>query len=180
MLVLTAHARHADANDGAPWGSATEIRQAYRGQKVVFDTTSGSLAGLTSVLDRASLISVLNGADPLDHKIVIVLHGGAIPFFAIGNYAKNKDLMHRAQSLSVGGGGRVPDVPGGRPTSGLQARGYPRLRQDGPDGRRGNRSAAAGRRLCLYALGGGRTGDAPAAHAMSGPRGAQVTRAHTD
>jgi len=102
MLVLTAHAGHADANDGAPWGSATEIEQTYRGQKVVFDTTSGSLAGLTSVLDRASLISVLNGADPLDNKIVIVLHGGAIPFFAIGNYANNKDLMHRAQSLSVG------------------------------------------------------------------------------
>lgn len=102
MLVLTAHAGHADANDGAPWGSATEIQQTYRGQKVVFDTTSGSLAGLTSVLDRASLISVLNGADPLDNKIVIVLHGGAIPFFAIKNYARHKDLMHRAQSLSVG------------------------------------------------------------------------------
>lgn len=102
MLVLTAHAGYADANDGAPWGSATEIQQTYRGQKVVFDTTSGSLAGLTSVLDRASLISVLNGADPLDNKIVIVLHGGAIPFFAIKNYARHKDLMHRAQSLSVG------------------------------------------------------------------------------
>jgi hypothetical protein len=102
MLVLTAHAGHADANDTAPWGSATEIEQTYRGQKVVFDTTSGSLAGLTSVLDRASLISVLNGADPLDNKIVIVLHGGAIPFFAIKNYARHKDLMHRAQSLSVG------------------------------------------------------------------------------
>lgn len=102
MLVLTAQAGNADANDGAPWGSATEIQQTYRGQKVVFDTTSGSLAGLTSVLDRASLISVLNGADPLDNKIVIVLHGGAIPFFAIKNYARHKDLMHRAQSLSVG------------------------------------------------------------------------------
>jgi len=102
MLVLTIHSQHADANDVAPWGSATEIQQTYRGQKVVFDTTSGSLAGLTSVLDRASLISMLNGADPLDNKIVIVLHGAAIPFFAIRNYAKNKDLMHRAQSLSVG------------------------------------------------------------------------------
>ncbi|MHB1187520.1 DsrE family protein [Thiobacillus sp.] len=102
MLALTAYAGHVDANDLAPWGSATEIQQTYSGQKVVFDATSGSLAGLTSVLDRASLISVLNGADPLDNKIVIVLHGGAIPFFAIKNYARNKDLMHRAQSLSVG------------------------------------------------------------------------------
>jgi intracellular sulfur oxidation DsrE/DsrF family protein len=103
MLALTAHAGHVGANGPAPWGGATEIEQTYSGQKVVFDTTSGTTAGLSSVLDRASLISVLNGADPLDNKIVIALHGGAIPFFAIKNYAHNKDLMHRAQSLSVGG-----------------------------------------------------------------------------
>lgn len=102
MLALAAHAGHVHANSLAPWGSAPVIQQTYSKQKVVFDTTSGSTAGLTSVLDRASLISILNGADPLDNKIVIVLHGGAIPFFAIKNYAKNKDLMHRAQSLSVG------------------------------------------------------------------------------
>jgi len=102
VLVLTAHAGQVVADDLAPWGSAPVIQQTYSGQKVVFDTTSGSPAGLTSVLDRASLFSILNGADPLDNKIVIVLHGGAIPFFAIRNYAKNKDLMHRAQSLSVG------------------------------------------------------------------------------
>jgi len=102
VLALTAHAGHVGADGMAPWGSATVIQQTYSGQKVVFDTTSGSPAGLTSVLDRASLLSILNGADPLDNKIVIVLHGGAIPFFAIRNYAKNKDLMHRAQSLSVG------------------------------------------------------------------------------
>ena len=103
VLVLTAHAGQVVANDLAPWGSAPVIQQTYSGQKVVFDTTAGSPAGLTSVLDRASLLSILNGADPLDNKIVIVLHGGAIPFFAIRNYARNKDLMHRAQSLSVGG-----------------------------------------------------------------------------
>lgn len=102
MLVLMAHAGHVHANSLAPWGSAPVIEQAYSKQKVVFDTTSGTTAGLTSVLDRASFLSILNGADPLDNKIVIVLHGGAIPFFAIKNYAKNKDLMHRAQSLSVG------------------------------------------------------------------------------
>jgi uncharacterized protein len=85
-----------------PWGSATEINQAYSKQKVVFDTTSASLAGLTSILDRASFMSQLNGADPFETKIVIMLHGGAIPFFASKNYAKNKGLMVRAQSLSVG------------------------------------------------------------------------------
>ena len=86
----------------APWGSATEINQIYSKQKVVFDTTTGSLAGITSILDRASYISQLNGADPFDTKIVIVLHDGAIPFFATRNFDKYKDLMIRAQSLSVG------------------------------------------------------------------------------
>lgn len=85
-----------------PWGSATEIHQVYSKQKVVFDTTSASLAGLTSILDRASFMSQLNGADPFETKIVIMLHGGAIPFFGSKNYAKYKELMVRAQSLSVG------------------------------------------------------------------------------
>ncbi len=102
MLAWMFQAGPVHAADSSPWGGATEIEQTYRGQKVVFDTTSGTTAGLSSVLDRASLISVLNGADPLDNKIVIVLHGNAIPFFAIKNYGKHKKLMHRAQSLSVG------------------------------------------------------------------------------
>ena len=102
ILALTAQVGHVHANSLAPWGSAPVIKQAYSKQKVVFDTTAGSTDGLTSVLDRASFLSILNGADPLDNRIVIVLHGEAIPFFAIRNYAKNKDLMHRAQSLSVG------------------------------------------------------------------------------
>lgn len=102
LLAWMVHAEPAHAGEPAPWGSATEIEQAYSGQKVVFDTTADTMAGLSSVLDRASLLSALNGADPLENKIVIVLHGGAIPFFAIKNYGKHKDLMQRAQSLSVG------------------------------------------------------------------------------
>lgn len=86
----------------APWGSATEIPQVYSRQKVVFDTAYGSLERLKSILDRAGYISQLNGADPFDTKIVIMLHGEAIPFFAIKNFGKYKDLMVRAQSLSMG------------------------------------------------------------------------------
>jgi intracellular sulfur oxidation DsrE/DsrF family protein len=93
----------APAAINAPWGSAPDLDIQYTKQKVVYDTTVGSVEGLTSVLDRASYLSVLNGADPFDNKIVIVLHGGAIPFFGIKNYAKYKDLMDRAQSLTVGG-----------------------------------------------------------------------------
>lgn len=90
------------AEPAAPWGSATEIHQTYSKQKVVFDTTTGSLAGLGNILDRASLMSQLNGADPFDSRIVIVLHGGSIPYFSIKNLNKYKDLMFRAKSLSVG------------------------------------------------------------------------------
>lgn len=90
------------AEPDAPWGSATEIQQIYSKQKVVFDTTSGSLADLFSTLDRVSYMSQLNGADPFETKIVIMLHGSAIKFFATRNLAKYKDLMVRAQSLSVG------------------------------------------------------------------------------
>jgi intracellular sulfur oxidation DsrE/DsrF family protein len=87
----------------SPWGAAPELSRTYSKQKVVFDVHSSSIDNLISVLDRASYISQLNGADPFDSKIVLVLHGGVIPFFANKNYTKYKDLMKRAQSLSVGG-----------------------------------------------------------------------------
>ena len=86
-----------------PWGSAQDLEITYSKQKVVYDTAVSSVAALTSVLDRASYLSALNGADPFDNKIVIVLHGAEIPFFAIKNIDKYKDLMTRAQSLTVGG-----------------------------------------------------------------------------
>jgi hypothetical protein len=91
------------ADSTAPWGSAKVMDIQYSKQKVVYDTAVNSVAALTSVLDRASYLSVINGADPFDNKIVIVLHGNEIPFFAIKNLAKYKDLMARAQSLTVGG-----------------------------------------------------------------------------
>ncbi len=102
-FALTLHTAYTNASDAAPWGAATEIQQVYGGQKVVFDTTSGTLDILNSVLDRASLISKLNGADQWDTRIVIMLHGDAIPFFAIKNFGAYNALMRRAQSLSVGG-----------------------------------------------------------------------------
>jgi hypothetical protein len=93
-----------DALAGAPqWGAAKTMAIEYKGQKVVYDTAVNSVSALVSVLDSASYLSTLNGADPFDTRIVIVLHGNEIPFFAIKNYAKHKDLMIRAQSLTVGG-----------------------------------------------------------------------------
>lgn len=101
-ILLLLHIGQAGADSQAPWGGATEIQQSYNGQKVAFDATSGSAAALAHLLDRASLLSKLNNADPMESRIVIVLHGDAIPFFSTGNYSRYKDLMQRAQSLSVG------------------------------------------------------------------------------
>lgn len=103
FLAALALSLPALAAGNAPWGSAPDLDTQYSKQKVVYDTAVNSVAGLTSVLDRASYLSALNGADPFDNKIVIVLHGGEIPFFAIRNYAKYRELMTRAQSLTVGG-----------------------------------------------------------------------------
>lgn len=103
ILLLTFSPFSVMAESLSPWGGATELTHTYSKQRVVFDTHTGSIANLVSVLDRASYISKLNDADPFDSKIVIVLHGGAIPFFGSKNYAKYKEVMNRAQSLSVGG-----------------------------------------------------------------------------
>jgi len=94
---------HAASSSDAPWGHAKEIEQEYSKQKVVYDASVKTVEAMTSILDRASYLSALNGADPFDNKIVIVMHGSEIPFFAIKNYEKYKTLMDRAQSLSVGG-----------------------------------------------------------------------------
>jgi len=86
----------------APWGHATEITPVYQGQKVVFDVTADNLASLNSVLDRAGYLSQMNGDDPFAVRIVLVVHGDAIPFFAIKNYSKYQTLMRRAYSASLG------------------------------------------------------------------------------
>lgn len=87
----------------APWGQAKYEPRDYKPQKVVYDAAVNSEKKLISVLDRASYLSKLTGADPFDSSIVIVLHGPEINYFAIENYAKYKDLVTRAQSLTVGG-----------------------------------------------------------------------------
>ena len=103
FILAMSFSLSAFANANAPWGSAKEIDPQYAKQKVVYDTAVSSAKALTSVLDRASFLSTLNGADPFDNKIVIVLHGDEIPFFAVKNFPKYKALMTRAQSLTVGG-----------------------------------------------------------------------------
>jgi intracellular sulfur oxidation DsrE/DsrF family protein len=57
---------------------------------------------MKGVLDRASYLSKITGADPFDSSIVLVLHGDEIPFFAVKNYNEYKELIDRAQSLVQG------------------------------------------------------------------------------
>lgn len=85
-----------------PWGSATVTPIEYKPQKVVYDVAVSSVEKVESVLDRASYLSQITGADPFDSSIVLVLHGPEIQYFARKNYEQYKDLVQRAQSLTVG------------------------------------------------------------------------------
>ena len=84
------------------WGGAIVKHIDYKPQKVVYDVNVKTLAAMNGVLDRASFLSKITGADPFDSSIVLVLHGPEIEFFARKNYSKYKELMHRAQSLVEG------------------------------------------------------------------------------
>jgi intracellular sulfur oxidation DsrE/DsrF family protein len=83
----------------APWGGASVTDTEYKPQKVVYDVHVQTAEAVASVLDRASYLSTITGADPFDQSIVLVLHGRELSFFAIKNYQKHKELMQRAQSL---------------------------------------------------------------------------------
>ena len=83
----------------SPWGSSTLTPTTYKPQKVVYDVNVNSTKDLESVLNRASYISIISGADPFEQSIVLVLHGPEINFFGIKSFAKHKELMKRAQSL---------------------------------------------------------------------------------
>lgn len=87
------------ADNKAPWGSASVTETEYKPQKVVYDVHGITVAAMNSVLDRASYLSTITGADPFDQSIVLVLHGSELSFFAKKNYPKYKELMRRAQSL---------------------------------------------------------------------------------
>ena len=83
----------------APWGGANITQTKYKPQKIVYDVHVKTVEAVESVLDRASYLSTITGADPFDQSIILVLHGKELSFFAIKNYEKYKELVHRAQSL---------------------------------------------------------------------------------
>jgi len=101
LLVFTLTSHHALAESNAPWGQGKLTPTKYNPQKVVYDVTTGDIGSMESVLDRASHLSKITGADPFEQSIVIVLHGSSIKFFAIENYKKYEAMLKRAQSLVV-------------------------------------------------------------------------------
>ena len=66
---------------------------------MVYDVHLKTVEAVNSVLDRASYLSTITGADPFDQSIVLVLHGSETKFFARDNYPEYRELMQRAQSL---------------------------------------------------------------------------------
>ncbi len=98
-LSLFISTQAAAANSSSPWGGAKVTTTEYQPQKVVYDVHVKTVGAVESVLDRASYLSTITGADPFDQSIVLVFHGKELSFFAIKNYQKYKALMQRAQSL---------------------------------------------------------------------------------
>ena len=97
-LISSAPAFSGDKTN-APWGGASVTHTEYKPQKVVYDVHVKTAEAVESVLDRASHLSIITGADPFEQSIVLVLHGTELSFFAIDNYPKYKELIKRAQSL---------------------------------------------------------------------------------
>jgi intracellular sulfur oxidation DsrE/DsrF family protein len=92
------------ADEAAPWGRATSTDIQYKPQKAVYDVAVSGAAAMNGVLNRASyLANVVYQADPFAASVVLVLHGDEISLFARKNHGRYKELMLRAQSLTVGG-----------------------------------------------------------------------------
>ena len=93
----------AHAEESAPWGRASLEPIKYKPQKVVYDVAASGIDMFEHVLDRVSYLNNIYRADPFDASLVMVLHGDEIPFFAVSNLEKYRDLMQRAQSLTIAG-----------------------------------------------------------------------------
>ncbi len=91
------------AESEEPWGRASLDEIDYAPQKVVYDVAEGDPERFERILDRASFLNNLYGADPFDASIVLVLHGDEIEFFAVENHEQYGELMRRAQSLTLAG-----------------------------------------------------------------------------
>ena len=102
ILILSGYMPFLYAAETAPWGSAEILDIEYQPSKVLYDLTSGHEEDIVSVLDRIGYLNKLYGSDTFDGSIIVIVHGGAIPYFAIDKLQENQALMARAQSLTIG------------------------------------------------------------------------------
>ena len=100
VFVLFATSHLAQADNKAPWGRSKTTHTEYKPQKAVYDVTTGDLKAMEHVLDRASHLSKITGADPFEQSIVLVLHGSSIKLFATRNTDRYKSMLDRAQRLA--------------------------------------------------------------------------------
>jgi len=103
FVLLVFQAAAAQAEERVPWERATLEDIDYAPHKVLYDVSAADVEAFTRVLDRVSYLNNIYHADPFAASIVLVLHGDEIPFFAIDNFARYRELMHRAQSLTLAG-----------------------------------------------------------------------------
>jgi len=101
MLMLTGVSANAAA-DRMPWGTAKVLEIAYAPHKVIYDVVTGDPQELVNILDRVSFLNTVYAADPFESSIVVVIHGDAIPFFTSKHFTAHRELMERAQSLTIG------------------------------------------------------------------------------
>lgn len=102
LMLFSFMFTYAFADNNVPWGHGKLTPTEYQPQKVVYDVTTDKLEIMDHVLDRASYLSTITGADPFDQSIVLVLHDSSIKFFAIENMGKYQKMLTRAESLVSG------------------------------------------------------------------------------
>ncbi|WP_322522163.1 DsrE family protein [Guyparkeria halophila] len=93
----------ATASDNRPWGTAELTEKDYQPDKVVYDVAAKDAEALNSIIGRVSHLNNEYAGDVFDAHIVVVLHGDEIPLFTTEKYEENRELMERAQSLTVAG-----------------------------------------------------------------------------
>jgi len=91
------------AGENRPWGTAELTEKEYQPDKVVYDVGAADAEELNSIIGRVSHLNNEYAGDVFDAHIVVVLHGDEIPLFTVDKYEENKELMERAQSLTVAG-----------------------------------------------------------------------------
>ena len=69
LLIISLSCFNALADSNSPWGPAKLTETEYKPQKVVYDVHVKTVEAVESVLDRASYLSSITGADPFDQSI---------------------------------------------------------------------------------------------------------------